>query len=357
MRHTDSYLESMVRALQIEWKRRLLILGIGAGVFVVYRWVLPAAVPFLLAWMLAEWLYPISLKIEKKTKIKKGLTGAVILTLILAAAGILLYLGILELMTQIKAVMMDFPRWLRMGEQLLDKCCALIENTTGILQEDSKDYLLKQVSSVQKRAVTVFSPENITRVVSMAKGVVVFVSAVAVTFISSILILSDMENLRRKVREYSWMSGFRRVGVRLKGTIVTYMKAQAVIMVTVAAVCAVGFWVMGSDYFLILGIVLGALDLLPIIGTGTFLYPAALYFGIQGEAAMAVGCIVLDIATGILRELMEPRLLGGKLGISPIAILAAVYLGVFLYGGWGVILGPLSFSTVYELGKEWDTWD
>ena len=108
---------------------------------------------------------------------------------------------------------------------------------------------------------------------------------------------------------------------------------------------------------MILGIVLGLLDALPIIGTGTFLYPAALFLFLKGNGAAAVGCVVLDLVTSVLREFLEPRLLGGRLGISPIAVMASVYIGVFLFGGFGVFLGPLAFSTAYELGKEWDVWD
>ena len=64
-----------------------------------------------------------------------------------------------------------------------------------------------------------------------------------------------------------------------------------------------------------------------------------------------IGCVLLDVVTSFLREFLEPRLLGGKLGISPIVVLAAVYIGFFLFGAWGVILGPLAFSTIYEMVK------
>ena len=80
-------------------------------------------------------------------------------------------------------------------------------------------------------------------------------------------------------------------------------------------------------------------------------------FLIRGQSKMALGCVLVDLVTSLLREFLEPRLLGEKLGVSPIMILISVYLGMILFGVWGVILGPLSFSTVYEIGKEWDVWD
>lgn len=113
---------------------------------------------------------------------------------------------------------------------------------------------------------------------------------------------------------------------------------------------------MGSPYFLILGIVLAVFDAVPIIGTGTFLYPAALILFLQRKGMLAAGCVLLDLITSFLREFLEPRLLGAKLGVSPLAVLASVYFGMLLFGGWGVLVGPLSFSTAYEIGKEWDIW-
>ncbi len=151
--------------------------------------------------------------------------------------------------------------------------------------------------------------------------------------------------------------GTRRVIKRLQKTTVVYVKSQAVIMLLVAVVSSLWFWMMKSPYFLIQGLVLGALDALPLLGTGSFLYPAAFYYLLRGQPGMAAGCVLLDVATSFVREFLEPRLLGGRLGISPIAVIASVYLGFFLFGGWGVILGPLSFSTAYEIGREWDVWD
>lgn len=80
-------------------------------------------------------------------------------------------------------------------------------------------------------------------------------------------------------------------------------------------------------------------------------------FLVRGEYGIAIGCVALDVVTSLLREFMEPRLLGKRLGIFPVVILASVYVGFWIYGPLGFVLGPLSLSVVYEIGKEWDVWD
>ena len=113
---------------------------------------------------------------------------------------------------------------------------------------------------------------------------------------------------------------------------------------------------MGNPYFFLLGAGLAVFDAIPLIGTGLFLYPAALILVLRKKIFLAVGCVLLDVVTSFTREYLESRLLGKGLGFSPVVVLASVYFGILLFGIWGVFLGPLSFSTVYEIGKEWDLW-
>lgn len=341
----------------MEWKRRGEIVGILLGVYLGYRYLLPAVLPFLAAWMLAGRIYPLAQRIEKKTGMKKSVTGAVIFSFLFAAVGLFFYKGIMELLSQIKAAVSHYYVMQDWCASLLEQLCRMIEDITGIAVSESRAYLLNGFNSMQKELLASLSSGTFTALFHGAKTILMFLSALVVTFISAILIISDMENVQKKIWDYSWLVGTRRVVRRLSRTTVTYLKAQVIIMILVAAVCAGGFWVMKSPYFLILGIGLGVLDVLPLIGTGTFLYPAAVIFLIRGNVGIAGGCVILDIVTSLLREFLEPRLLGEKLGISPISVLASVYLGVILYGGWGVVLGPLAFSTAYEIGKEWDIWD
>lgn len=343
--------------LRIEWKRRLIITGIAAGVFVGFKYILPAVIPFLAAWMLASWIYPAALKIENRTRIKRGLAGAVLLGMVFVCVGILLYLGIGELFAQIKTAVSRVPAVTDKCLKLLDECCLALENATGILKEDSRSYILTKVDGVQEHMLTVAGEDVFGAVVSCAKSALFFVSGVMITFITTLLIMGDMDNLRRRIWEYSWLVGTRRVVKRLRKTTITYLKAQVVIIIVIAAACSAGFWLMRSPYFLIFGIGLAVFDAIPVIGTGTFLYPAAIIFLIKGKPAVAIGCVLMDVVTSVLRELLEPKLIGSKLGVSPIMVLASVYFGMLLFGGWGVILGPLSFSTVYEIGREWDVWD
>ena len=68
---------------------------------------------------------------------------------------------------------------------------------------------------------------------------------------------------------------------------------------------------------------------------------------------MAAGCIVLYFTASGIRQFLEPRLIGKKIGASPLVVLLSFYLGVFVYGWKGVLFGPLSALLIYGIFREW----
>lgn len=342
--------------LHMEWKKIITITGIVLGVYAAYKYVLPAAFPFLAAWVFAVLLHPAVVKIEKKTNLKKSVISLFLLGSVFLILGLLIFVGVKELFQQVKEVLLQYPLVAEWLNGVLNDGCYLLEEITGVEAKISRAYLLKRISEMQSRMISAMIPGVFGSFFAWARGSLLLISSLVITFISSVLLIHDMEKIKMKSAEYSCFTRIRRVLMRLGNTTVTYLKAQVWIVILVSAVCSVGFWLLGSPCFLLLGILLGILDAFPIIGTGTVLYPAAIILFISGSPVAAVGCIVLDLLTSFMREALEPRLLGGKLGIPAIIILIAVYIGVFLYGGWGVFLGPLSFSTMYEIGKEWKLW-
>ena len=127
---------------------------------------------------------------------------------------------------------------------------------------------------------------------------------------------------------------------------------RAGVRVLVTVICTAGLWALGNPYFLLLGIVIGLMDALPFIGTGIILIPIAVSWIFRKNVKMALGYAGLFLLTYIVREILEPRLLGRKLGIYPFVLVITVYAGIYLYGIAGVILGPVTLLTVKEIWNE-----
>ena len=343
--------------MSLEVRRKICAIGIVIGVYLGFRYVVPVAVPFLIGWLLAVWVYPAGEWIERKIHLKKSWAGAVILVGLLTLFLLLLWKGGILLWEQIKLIFLNFHNLSDWGMRILDQCCQAAEQVTGIKKEVSRQFILTQAGQMQRNLMESVTPQSFLKLISEAGEIFLVGMGFLITWLSGILFLQEMDSVKRKVRESSVLRGVRRIARRLKETTITYLKAQLVIMGVIGLICTLGFWLMGSPYYLLFGAGLGILDALPVIGTGTFLYPAAVYFLLKMEFSVAVGCVILDLVTSVVREFLEPKLIGRRLGISPVIVLAAVYFGFYLYGPWGVLAGPLSLSVAYEVGKEWDIWD
>ena len=91
----------------------------------------------------------------------------------------------------------------------------------------------------------------------------------------------------------------------------------------------------------LLALFIAVLDALPVIGAGLFLIPMMLYGIIVGDAGMAVGFGLIYLMTIVVRQLLEPRLIGRQLGLYPLATMMAMYAGLQAMGFLGMLLGPL----------------
>lgn len=171
-------------------------------------------------------------------------------------------------------------------------------------------------------------------------------------FVAVILLMKDYDVMKEKLEQFTIYGHFHNVTQRMWKQGGMYMKAQMIIIAVVIVLCAAGLWVLGNPYFLLLGIVIGLMDALPFIGTGTVLVPMAVYYLFGGRIRLAVGYVVLFVLTYVVREFLEPRLIGAKLGIYPFVMVVVVYVGLYLYGAAGVLLGPVTLLTVIEILRE-----
>jgi predicted PurR-regulated permease PerM len=116
-----------------------------------------------------------------------------------------------------------------------------------------------------------------------------------------------------------------------------------------------GFLIIGVKYSVLFAFIVALLDALPLIGVGTVLVPWSIYNIIFGEVRLGVGLAVLFIIHAVLREFIEPKIVGKNLGIHPIVSLLLLYAGYFIFGFLGLLLIPLISVIINILINKDDT--
>ena len=343
--------------MQAGWKRCLSMAGIIAGVYVGLRYIFPVMIPFFIGWVMAAWMYPRVCMLERKCKIKRSIWAGIFMSAAAVLTVFLLYKIGVVCADQITAWIEKYPVFEAYCEKLMRKCCEAVENTTGISQARTQIFLTDYAEKICDACISGMGSKILVSAANWAKSMVLVISGAVIAVISGVLFVKDLAEIRKQLRTFRFYPKWRRVLLRLKETGVTYMKAQVIIMAVIAAICVGALWIMKNPYYLVLGIGLGVMDALPVIGTGLVTYPAAIIFFLKGDLVMAAGFLVIELLTSVVRELMEPRLIGKKVGTYPVVIMAAVYVGLFVFGIWGFVLGPVALLLIYAIGKEWDIWD
>ena len=190
----------------------------------------------------------------------------------------------------------------------------------------------------------------------VAKSIPNLLVNMVITILSSYLFLADRESIMRWLKGHLPAFIFRYIEYMkrdAKGVIGGYFLAQFRIMCVVALILAAGFLVLGVRYGVLLAFLTAILDFLPIVGTGTVLFPWAVVKLFAGEYAYATGLILLYILTQVVRQIIQPKIVGESMGLPPLMTLFLLYLGFKLRGLTGMILAVpvgLVFINFYKYG-------
>lgn len=339
----------------MEWKKAGLIAGVTTGVFLGVKYIFPVILPFFLGWILAETVHaPAAHMANKRVSKKLHLSESVIGISFIIVGTLLVIIGvfyILEYLTgKVGECIQYYPEIKEEAENVLWRFCTGIEKITGIPANKSSVYICEQLRAILKCIFSGRSSMN-TAVVSV-KGCACLIGVLAVCIVSAILFLQERDKIYGFLEKRKIFGNITHILREMAGGVKEYLKAQLKIIFVVCLLCIGGLWILRSRHFIGFGIAIGIFDAFPVLGTGTFLIPAAVISLMQSKTKMGIGLFVLYAVTAGVRQFLEPRWIGNHIGVSPLLVLISVYLGIFLYGGFGFILGPLSAFLIYVILKE-----
>jgi len=119
-----------------------------------------------------------------------------------------------------------------------------------------------------------------------------------------------------------------------------YLFSMVIMLIIVFFLLLLGFMIMDFKYSAVLSFGVAIVDMLPVLGVGTFLIPLSIYYFIVGNYFRGVGLLVLYILILSVRQTVEPRIIGKKVGLSPLITLISVYVGFRAFGIMGLIFAP-----------------
>lgn len=338
-------------------KKIILIIGVTGGIYLFFKYILPLVIPFFIAGVIATLIYPsayllstrLSFNVrERQIKMPVCLIGILELLLFLTAVGIWLWAGGQRLYREGRLLLTRLPEWLEHVDVWLTGLCYNIEETfelqTGVLVHICRD-MIRGLATKLKDGIMPYLMSNSVSIFSImvGSGVLLIIMILAVA-----LFLQEMPEIRKWCRRSPFRSELRLIRDRLALLGKVYIKAQGIILLITTSICILGLFIMGNPYSILLGIVIGVLDALPVLGTGSVFIPWVLISLFTKEWKRALCLLAIYLICYFLRQYLEARLIGKQVGLSPLVTLVTIFAGLQLFGLAGVILGPIGLMLVLD---------
>ena len=296
--------------------------------------------PFVIGWFLAYVASPLVNWLEKRVRIVKKLGSALIIILVLAGVGLLCYFLGSKLWQAIRSLIENMPGIYR---DLESGFYTVGENLEGIFEmlpegvQEGWQTMISNLDQTMGNLIGRISEPTMAAAGNFAKRIPSIFIGTIVTFISSYFFIAEREEViiwAKKVAPDPLVERMSMVMDNLKYAVGGYFKAQFKIMIVVCLILIVGFVILDVHFYFLLAILIALLDFLPFFGTGTALIPWGLYKLMVGDYKMVIGLVILYGVTQLVRQLIQPKLVGDSMGLKPLLTLVFLYAG---YKNGGVI--------------------
>lgn len=330
-----------------QWIR---LIGITLAVYVTMEYVLPVVFPFCIGFAAAALLFPLRRWLERRLRIRRELAVFAALFLGICTVALLLCGLVYALLCcGSYAGKCGLPELvISQGRLMWNTCCDSLHELTGRWVMQPEDYTVL-TSSLEERGFRVDVGSLMDNWKNISGQTLQAVAYVLVAVVSALLMLGDFERLKKRAGHFSRKLFHAGFGLTLKQVGWTYFRAQLIIIGTVTALCVLGLLAAGEHYFLLIGVLIGVCDALPFLGTGICFLPWALWRFLSGRYVTAVWFVALYFITSFTRQTLEPRLIGKKIGVPPLAVLISIYIGVKVFSRFGFLLGPVSAFLIWQL--------
>ena len=329
--------------------------GAAAAVYLVFKYLLPLFLPFLVAMLLSVPIRPAARFLYKKLHIPIGLAAGVVLAVFGALlGGLLFWLGkgaleqLILLSGRLPKIWEDCCVW-------LSQCCSRMEEGLQLSRGTISGQLARftDLSGDGLGARTLsgfldgFMDTSLAGAKLAAEALVTFFITVGATLITT----TQLEEIKKARDRSLFREEINRILHTLSKVGAAYGKTQLYIMLITMGICTAGLTLLKNPYAILLGILIGLLDALPIFGVGTVLWPWIAVSALGGNLWQTVGLAAIYGLSALTRELMEAHYMGEKIGLNALENLISMYVGMQLFGLLGLFFGPMGYLLVKETGK------
>lgn len=341
------------------------ILLLAAVCILALMVLIPIIYPFIIGWLIAYAMNPLVNLLQRKGKLPRWLATSVSLT---AFAGVISLLAILL----VNKIILEASRFAAFIERNMD---SWVNNLIDFFNSDRIQELIRQFNALytQNDQITQTVDDHLQQtgkqLSNLASSVITSLMDVILTFVTTLpsltfaLIIAILSAFFMSKDWYKWMQrisgilpetwkiSLGKIWGELRRALFGYVRAQLIMISITAAFVMVGLLILGVDYAIVIGLLIGIVDLLPYLGTGAVMVPWIVYVFIQGNISLGIGLSLLYGIIFFTRSIIEPKVLAYSIGLDALSTLFAMVIGLHFFGALGIIIGPVTLVLLITLHK------
>lgn len=351
-------MKNLVVYLKIIVNLIIFVIGLLFFVFLLPK-VLGFFMPFVIGWIISLIANPLVKFLEKRVKIIRKHSSAIIIIAVIAAVVGVLYAFISFLVKEAGQFLNDMPNIYKTMEEQLKELSDKLQGVYALLPAGLKkmvDSMNFDISEYGSKLMSEGNLPTISEAGTYARNVIEVLLMTIITILSAYFFIAERDNLSRSVRKImpkAVIQNYNLIMDNFKTAVGGYFKAQFKIMIIIIIILFIGFELIKADYSFLLAVGIAFLDFLPFFGTGAVIWPWAAAEMLLGNYLKAVILVALYLICQIVKQVLQPKMVGDSIGINPFATLVFMYIGYKFLKVPGMIIGiPIGMVLVkfYQIG-------
>ena len=329
-----------------------------ALIYVIFKYFLPLIFPFVLGFIIAFAFKPLIRKMTTNLKLPNKLSALIVIGLFyLILLTITILLGI-EVFLYLKDFFIEIPElynnvlvpWLSNALVSLEELASQIDPNLV----DQVRLYSQQILESLGNLITSISVGSVGFITGFATKVPMFLVGFLLTVISSFFIAMDYQLIVNFLLDQvspSKRSLLIEAQLFLVSTLHKYAKSYLMIMSITFVELTIGFSILGIESAIVVAFLISIFDILPIAGTGGVMIPWMVFTFLEGNSSMGFGLLIIYLVVTVIRNIIEPKIIGDQVGLHPLLTLFAMYIGVQLFGVAGLFGFPISLAILNGLHR------
>ncbi len=323
------------------------------------RYALGVLAPFLVALLVSLLLRPIVRFLRERCRVQKGVAGVVVVLLFYALIGFLLIIIGIKLFAAAKSFSMRLPSiYQNMIAPWIASLVDSLQSFTSRLDPEAAaayDVLALNITGTLGDTISELSKRMLSWATNFTLKTPGVLLDLIIMIIATIFLSIDLPAVRDFIlRQCSEKTQRLLYDIRdhLGRTLLRYTRSYALILGITFAEIAIGLLIVGIDNPFGVAAAIAVFDILPVVGSGMILLPWTIVTLLSGNYIRALGLGILYVVVVVVRNIMEPKIVGDRVGLHPIVTLLSMVLGTFLFGGVGLLGLPLTLALIQSLNRQ-----